>query len=74
MARLLNVALLGCASHKFNLAVRCWIAEQPELSPIIAKVGARFAVMINVDVLALPSSFCCCSNNTVSCPVTKQVS
>jgi hypothetical protein len=26
MARLLNVALLGCASHKFNLAVRRWIA------------------------------------------------
>ena len=28
MTRLLNVALLGCASHKFNLALQRWISEQ----------------------------------------------
>jgi len=37
MARLLNVPLIGCASHKFNLAVRRWIDSQVELTPIIQK-------------------------------------
>jgi hypothetical protein len=40
MARLLNVPLLARASiHRFNLAVRRWIAgQEPGLSAIIAKV------------------------------------
>jgi len=38
MARTLNVPLLGCASHKFNLAVRRWIAGQPDLVAILDKV------------------------------------
>ena len=39
MARILKVPLLGCASHKFNLAVRRWIAGQSDLIPIIKKVS-----------------------------------
>jgi hypothetical protein len=39
MAQILNVPfLLGCASHKFNLAVRRWIAAHSDLIPIITKV------------------------------------
>ena len=38
MARILKAPLLGCASHKFNLAVRRWIDSQSELVPIISKV------------------------------------
>ena len=40
MARILDVPLIGCASHKFNLAVREWIANQAQLTPIIKKVSA----------------------------------
>ena len=40
MARTLNVPLIGCASHKFNLAVKRWIASQPDLMSIITKVRA----------------------------------
>ena len=40
MARILRVPLIGCASHKFNLAVRQWIAQQAELAPILKKVSA----------------------------------
>ena len=39
MARILGVPLIGCASHKFNLAVRQWIARQAELTPILKKVS-----------------------------------
>ena len=38
MARTLNIPLLGCASHKFNLAVRRWIAGQPDLVAILYMV------------------------------------
>jgi hypothetical protein len=38
MARTLNILLLGCASHKFNHAVRQWIAGQPDLVAILDKV------------------------------------
>ena len=38
MSRILDIPLIGCASHKFNLAVREWITNQPQLSPIIKKV------------------------------------
>lgn len=65
MARLLNVPLLGCASHKFNLAVRHWIAEQPGLSSIINKASKR---VFGVDIF-----FLCHSNNIVS-DDAKQVS
>ncbi len=57
MARLLNVALLGCASHKFNLAVRRWIGEQPELIPIIAKVRTCCCAVVISVYVALSSSF-----------------
>jgi hypothetical protein len=39
MAADLGVPLLGCASHKFNLAVRLWIKSQPQLAMIINKVS-----------------------------------
>lgn len=38
MARSLNVPLIGCANHKFNLAVQHWITQQAQLTPIIEKV------------------------------------
>jgi hypothetical protein len=38
MSRLLKVPLLGCGSHKFNLAVRKWISNQPQLEETISKV------------------------------------
>lgn len=40
IARTMCVPLIGCASHKFNLAVRRWMDSQPELVHIIAKVAA----------------------------------
>jgi hypothetical protein len=51
MARTLNVPLIGCASHKFNLAVKRWIASQPEVAPIVNKVSSA-ASWVNV--------VCCC--------------
>jgi hypothetical protein len=45
IARTMEVPLIGCASHKFNLAVRRWIKDQPDLTDIIAKVSCiRFAI------------------------------
>jgi hypothetical protein len=38
MPQILDIPLIGCASHKFNLAVQEWIANQPQLSIIIKKV------------------------------------
>ena len=38
MTRILDVPLIGCASHKFNLAVRQWISQQTEPIPIVKKV------------------------------------
>jgi hypothetical protein len=40
MAQTLNIPLIGCASHKFNLAVKRWTASQPDLMSIITKVSA----------------------------------
>ncbi len=40
MAGDLNVPLLGCGSHKFNLAVRTWIKQLPHLLSIIGKVAS----------------------------------
>ena len=36
----MSVPLIGCGSHKFNLAVVKWIKEQPNLTDIISKVAA----------------------------------
>ena len=45
IARTMEVPLIGCASHKFNLAVRRWIKDQPDLTEIIAKVSCiHFAI------------------------------
>jgi hypothetical protein len=40
IARTMSVPLIGCASHKFNLAVHEWMKEQPNLTSIIAMVAA----------------------------------
>jgi hypothetical protein len=40
MAGDLDVPLLGCGSHKFNLSVRTWIKQQPHLLSIIGKVAS----------------------------------
>ena len=40
MAGDLDVPLLGYGSHKFNLAVRSWIKQQPHLLSIIGKVAS----------------------------------
>ena len=39
MSRILGAPLLGCGSHKFNLAVRKWINTDIELSSVIEKVS-----------------------------------
>jgi hypothetical protein len=44
MARILGVPLIGCASHKFNLAVCQWISQQSELTPIVKKVRQQPSV------------------------------
>jgi hypothetical protein len=39
LARKLGVPLLGCGSHKFNLAVKKWVADNPALSAIVARLS-----------------------------------
>jgi hypothetical protein len=39
MARTLQAPLIGCASHKLNLAVKMWIQNEPQLAAIILKVS-----------------------------------
>ena len=39
MAKLLGVPLLGCGSHKFNLAVKSWMADKPTLIKIVARLS-----------------------------------
>ncbi len=40
MASLMKIPLIGCGSHKFNLAVKKWISNQPQLEGIIERVSA----------------------------------
>jgi len=39
IASTIEVPLLGCGSHKFNLAVRQWIEDQPQLIPALSSVS-----------------------------------
>ena len=39
MARNLNVPLIGCGSHKFNLVITKWISNQPNLEVVLKKVS-----------------------------------
>jgi hypothetical protein len=40
MSKILKVPLIGCGSHKYNLAVRkCWISNQPQLEDIIQRIA-----------------------------------
>ena len=52
MARIMKVPLLGCTRHKFNLAVRRWIAEQEELTPIIAKLSIFVVVVASLFIVS----------------------
>jgi hypothetical protein len=42
LADLLNVPLIGCGAHKFNLAIRKWISNQPQVSTNIVVVVLCF--------------------------------
>jgi hypothetical protein len=35
----MEMPLIGCGSHKFNLAIQKWIEGQPEVKTIKAKVN-----------------------------------
>ena len=50
IVRTISVPLIGCGSHKFNLAVQRWMKEQPQLIAIVAKVAAvmKMASMLKV--------------------------
>jgi hypothetical protein len=39
MAHILRVPLIGCGSHKLNLAIKKWISNQPQFGIIIQKVA-----------------------------------
>ena len=39
MARILGVPLMGCGLHKFNLAIKNWVMEQPSLLRIIMNLS-----------------------------------
>ena len=52
MARTLQVPLIGCASHKLNLAVKLWIQNEPQLTAIILKVSNIMKKASNLKVAA----------------------
>ena len=39
IAKHLGVLLLGCGSHKFNLAVKSWMADKPTFINIVARLS-----------------------------------
>lgn len=53
MAALLKIPLIGCGSHKFNLAVKKWISNQPQLEDIIEQVSAVMKKASTLKVSAL---------------------
>ena len=55
MGQTLKVPFIGCASHKFNLAVRKLIAEQPDQNAIIQKVST---VMKKTSTLKIAAQRC----------------
>ena len=57
IARTMEVPLIGCGSHKFNLAVRKWIDDQPGLKAIIAKVNSLVQCNCNDDGSHSPFCF-----------------
>jgi hypothetical protein len=72
MARLLHIPLLGCASHKFNLAVRRWIDEQPELSEVIKKVSVTSYLLLLSPPETNPT-FCCSSSLLLHMPQVQRL-
>ena len=53
MAALLKIPLIGCGSHKFNLAVKKRISNQPQLKDIIERVSAVMKKASTLKVSAL---------------------
>lgn len=53
MAALLKIPLIGCGSHKFNLAVKKWISNQPQLEDIIERVSSVIKKASTLKVSAL---------------------
>jgi hypothetical protein len=58
IAQTMEVPLIGCASHKFNLAVQRWIKGQPELQEIIAKVRSC-TCCIHFDISCIHFAISC---------------
>ncbi len=52
IARTMKIPLIGCGGHKFNLAVKRWIKEQPQLFDIIEKVAALMKKASTLKVAA----------------------
>ncbi len=52
MASLLKIPLIGCGSHKINLAVKKWISNQPQLEGVIERVSAVMKKASTLTVLA----------------------
>jgi hypothetical protein len=68
IARTMSIPLIGCGSHKFNLAVQRWMKEQPQLIAIVAKVAAIMKKASTLKVAAklkeLTRNACVKSNET----------
>jgi hypothetical protein len=62
IARTMDVPLIGCASHKFNLAVRKWMEGQPQLNEIIAKVRSSVLLFLSLSSVTDSPFYtgCCC--------------
>ena len=48
LARQWKVPLVGCASHRFNLAVKAWLEAQPGLNDIIKKLSTLMSKACNL--------------------------
>lgn len=53
MSKILKAPLVGCGSHKFNLAVRKWISNQPQLEKIIRCIANVMKKASTLKVSAL---------------------
>ena len=53
MSKILKAPLVGCGSHKFNLAVRKWISNQPQLEKIIQCIANVMKKASTLKVSAL---------------------
>jgi hypothetical protein len=63
MSKILKVPLIGCGSHKFNLAVQKWISNRPQLEDIIQRIAG---VMKKASTLKVSAQL---RKLTTLCPV-----